>query len=93
MYTLFIDHTRDSIPNNIAIGVYCRCLQILYQIVFFYKISRHLQDTNNKEVSCRPTILRNSVIFQLILKVRQLNQMTKNHQTSFMFGHHLCMFP
>ena len=37
-HTLFNDHTRDSIANNFVIGVYCRCLQILYQITFFYKI-------------------------------------------------------
>ena len=35
---LFNDHTRDSIANNFVIGVYCRWLQILYQIAFFYKI-------------------------------------------------------
>ena len=35
---LFNDLTRDSIANNFVIGVYCRCLQILYQITFFYKI-------------------------------------------------------
>ena len=35
--TLFHDLTIDSIANNFVIGVYCRC-QILYQIVFFYKI-------------------------------------------------------
>ena len=34
-YTLFNDPTRGSIANNF---VYCRCLQILYQITFFYKI-------------------------------------------------------
>ena len=32
--TLFNDATRDSIANNFVIGVYCRCLQILYQIAF-----------------------------------------------------------
>ena len=51
-HALFNDPTTDSIANNFVIGVYCRCLQILYQIVFFYatllnairlKISRHLQ--------------------------------------------------
>ena len=36
--TLFNDPTRDSIANNFVIGVYCRCLQILYQITFVYKI-------------------------------------------------------
>ena len=35
---LFNDPTRDSIANNFVIGVYCRCLLILYQIAFFYKI-------------------------------------------------------
>ena len=35
---LFNDLTKDSIANNFVIGVYCRCLQILYQIAFFYKI-------------------------------------------------------
>ena len=35
---LFNDPTRDSIANNFVIGVYCRCLKILYQIIFFYKI-------------------------------------------------------
>ena len=33
--TLFNDPTRDSIANNFVIGVYCRYLQILYQIAFF----------------------------------------------------------
>ena len=33
--TLFNDLTRDSIANNFVIDVYCRCLQILYQIAFF----------------------------------------------------------
>ena len=37
-FTLFDDYTRDSIANNFVIGVYCRCLQILYQIAFFHKI-------------------------------------------------------
>ena len=37
-YTLFNDLTRDSIANNFVVDVYCRCLQILYQIAFFYKI-------------------------------------------------------
>ena len=32
--TLFNDVTRDSIANNFVIDVYCRCLQILYQIGF-----------------------------------------------------------
>ena len=36
--TLFNDLTRDSIANNFVIDVYSRCLQILYQISFFYKI-------------------------------------------------------
>ena len=36
--TLFNDPTRDSIANNSVISVYCRCLQILYQIAFFYRI-------------------------------------------------------
>ena len=36
--TLFNDGTKDSIANNFVIDVYCRCLQILYQIAFFYKI-------------------------------------------------------
>ena len=36
--SLFNDPTRDSIANNFVISVYCRCLQILYQITFFYKI-------------------------------------------------------
>ena len=36
--TLFNDLTRDSIANNFVIDVYCRCLQILYKIAFFYKI-------------------------------------------------------
>ena len=36
--TLFNDLTRDSIANNLVIGVYYRCLQILYEIAFFYKI-------------------------------------------------------
>ena len=36
--TLFNDPTRDSIANNFVISFYCRCLQILYQITFFYKI-------------------------------------------------------
>ena len=36
--TLFNDPTRDSIANNFVIGVYCKYLQILYQIIFFYKI-------------------------------------------------------
>ena len=36
--TLFNDPTRDSIANNFVISFYCRCLQILYQIAFFYKI-------------------------------------------------------
>ena len=35
VHTLFNDLTRDSIANNFVIDVYCRCLQILYQIVFF----------------------------------------------------------
>ena len=35
---LFNDVTRDSIANNFVIDVYCRCLQNLYQIAFFYKI-------------------------------------------------------
>ena len=30
----FYDLTRDSIANNFAIDVYCKCLQILYQIAF-----------------------------------------------------------
>ena len=30
--TLFDDLTRDSIANNFVIDVYCRCLQILYEI-------------------------------------------------------------
>ena len=38
MCTLFNDLTRNSIANNFVIDVYCRCLQILYQIAFFYKI-------------------------------------------------------
>ena len=33
--TLFNDLTRDSIASNFVIDVYCRCLQILYQIAFF----------------------------------------------------------
>ena len=37
-HTLFNDPTRDSIANNFVISVYCRCLQILYQIALFYKI-------------------------------------------------------
>ena len=36
--TLFNDVTRDSIANNFVIHVYCKCLKILYQIAFFYKI-------------------------------------------------------
>ena len=36
--TLFNDFTRDSIANNFVIDVSCRCLPILYQIAFFYKI-------------------------------------------------------
>ena len=36
--TLFNDLTRDSIANNFVIDIYCRCLQILYPTVFFYKI-------------------------------------------------------
>ena len=35
---LLNDVTRDSIANNFVIGVYCRYLQILYQIAFFYEI-------------------------------------------------------
>ena len=35
---LFNDPTRDYIANNFVTGVYCTCLQILYQITFFYKI-------------------------------------------------------
>ena len=35
--TLFNDPTRDSIANDFVIGVYCRCLQILYQITFSIK--------------------------------------------------------
>ena len=35
---LFNDPTRDSIANKFVISAYCRCLQILYQIDFFYKI-------------------------------------------------------
>ena len=31
---LFYDLTRDYIANNFVIDVYCRCLYILYQIVF-----------------------------------------------------------
>ena len=38
IHTLLNDPTRDSIANNFVIGVYCRYLQILYQIAFFYKI-------------------------------------------------------
>ena len=38
LLTLFNDPTRDSIANNFVISFYCRCLQILYQIAFFYKI-------------------------------------------------------
>ena len=38
IFALFYDPTRDSIANNFVIDVYCRCLQILYQIAFFYKI-------------------------------------------------------
>ena len=37
-YTTFHDVTKDSIANNFVIDVYCRCLHILYQIAFFYKI-------------------------------------------------------
>ena len=29
---------NDPITYNFVISVYCRCLQILYQIAFFYKI-------------------------------------------------------
>ena len=36
--TLCYDLTRDSIYNNFVIDVYCRCLQILYQFGFFYKL-------------------------------------------------------
>ena len=36
--TLFNDLTSDSIANNFVIDVFCRCLQILYRIAFFYKI-------------------------------------------------------
>ena len=36
--TLFYDLTRDSTANNFVIDIYCRCLHILYQIAFFYKI-------------------------------------------------------
>ena len=36
--TLFNDLTRDSIANNFVIGVHCRCLHILDQIAFFYRI-------------------------------------------------------
>ena len=36
--TLFYDLTRDSIANNFVTDVCCRCLQIVYQIAFFYKI-------------------------------------------------------
>ena len=28
----------EILANNFVIDVYCRCLQILYQIAFFYKI-------------------------------------------------------
>ena len=35
--SLFNDPTRNSIANNFVISFYCRCLQILYQIAFFYK--------------------------------------------------------
>ena len=34
--TLFYDLTRDSIANNFVTDIYCRCLQILYQIAFFF---------------------------------------------------------
>ena len=36
--TLFYDLTRDSIANNFVIDVYCRCLEILYQIAINCKI-------------------------------------------------------
>ena len=36
--TLFYDLTRDAIANKSVIDVYCRCLQISYQITFFYKV-------------------------------------------------------
>ena len=34
--TLFYDLTRDSIANIFVTDIYCRCLQILYQIAFFF---------------------------------------------------------
>ena len=37
--TLFNDLTRDSITNDFVLDVYCRCLQIFYQIFFSIVIS------------------------------------------------------
>ena len=36
--TLFDDVTRDYKANNYVLHVYCRCLQILYQIAINCKI-------------------------------------------------------